>query len=101
MKIKLSLYLAMLSAFTVSAHDVDPSQFEGQPYEVVKSQLLANGWQTIPKQQDELSFSEAYPEITCGSGSMAICSVGFQKQQHSIAFVVQSIDEQIIVLEEY
>lgn len=86
MKVQLSAPLALMVVFTgfVDANELDFSQFKGKAYKVVKSELLANGWETLPKQEGEISLSQRYPEITCGSGSMAICSAGFRKQQESV-----------------
>ena len=85
----------------VFAHQLVFSQYEGKAYDVVKSDLLAKGWKTQPKQNGENSINEQYPEITCGSGSMAICSVGFRNKQKSAAFVILRSGDQLIVSGEY
>ncbi|MGO3346198.1 MAG: hypothetical protein ACTIM4_13265 [Marinomonas sp.] len=54
-----------------------------------------------PKQEGKASFSKQYPEVTCGSGSMAICSVGFRNRQHSVAFIVIESAHGLIVSGEY
>ncbi|WP_333004351.1 hypothetical protein [Vibrio coralliilyticus] len=103
MKLQLSVPLALMIVFTgfVDANELDFSQFKGKAYKVVKSELLAKGWETLPKQEGEISLSQRYPEITCGSGSMAICSAGFRKKQESVGIIVTDSDIGIMVLEVY
>lgn len=103
MKVKFSVPLVLMFIFTafVDANELDFSQFEGKAYKVVKSELLAKGWKTLPKQEGEISLNQRYPEITCGTGSMAICSAGFRNKQQSVGFVVTDSAKGVIVLEVY
>ncbi|CAM3130216.1 DUF4258 domain-containing protein [Vibrio neptunius] len=103
MRFQFAIVLAAVCAMTVpaAANDIDFSQFKGKAYEVVKHDLLAEGWELIPLQEGETSFSKQYPEVTCGSGSMAICSVGFRHKPHSVAFIVIESNDQLIIAEEY
>ncbi|WP_407507248.1 hypothetical protein [Vibrio parahaemolyticus] len=103
MKIQLGVVLASFFAITTStaANKLDFSKFKGKAYEVVKNELFAKGWDLSPKQEGEISFSKQYPEVTCGSGTMAICSVGFHKKHYSVAFIVIESSDELIVSEEY
>lgn len=103
MKIPLGVVLASVFAFTVSAaaNELDFSKFKGKAYDEVKDELFAKGWALLPKQEGETSLSQQHPEVTCGSGSMAVCSVGFHNKQHSVALVVIESGDELIVSEEY
>ena len=103
MKHLLSIVLVVVFSFspTVYAQELDFSQYENKTYDIAKSDLLAKGWRILARQSGESSISADYPEITCGSGSMAICSVGFIKLRYSVAFVVVESDNQLIVVGEY
>ncbi|QUJ66225.1 hypothetical protein KDD30_08455 [Photobacterium sp. GJ3] len=67
----------------------------------MKSEMIAQGWTVVPQAEDETSMDDEYPEITCGSGSMAICSVGFQNAEGSVAFVIEHSGHEIVVSGEY
>ncbi|NRB69376.1 MAG: hypothetical protein HRU48_18745 [Vibrio sp.] len=103
MRFQFAIVLAAVCAMTVpaAANDIDFSQFKGKAYEAVKHDLLAKGWQLVPHQEGDISYSQQYPEVTCGSGSMAICSVGFRHKPHSVAFIVVESNDQLIIAEEY
>ncbi|MDS1873332.1 hypothetical protein [Vibrio vulnificus] len=103
MKIQFGAVLASVFAIATStaANELDFSQFKGKAYDVVKNELFAKGWDLLPKQEGETSFSKQYPEVTCGSGTMAICSIGFHNKHHSVAFVVIESGDELIVSEEY
>ncbi|EOU2464867.1 hypothetical protein ACNTOD_003865 [Vibrio navarrensis] len=103
MKFKFGIVLASVFAVISQAvaNELDFSQFNGQAYKVVKNELLTKGWEVLPKQESETSLSEQYPEITCGSGSMAVCSVGFHNKQKFVAFIVTDFGGELIVSEEY
>ncbi|ELL7125133.1 TPA: hypothetical protein KD862_003592 [Vibrio cholerae] len=83
------------------AEELDTFQYEGQSYDSVKSGLLAKGWKILPKEEYEQSIDDKNEEIVCGSGLMAICSVGFQNDSRQITFVVEKSGNKIIVLGEY
>ncbi|MGF1687939.1 hypothetical protein L4C36_14800 [Photobacterium japonica] len=83
------------------AGELDPSTYEGKRYDVVKSEYLVKGWQVLSEQGREVPVYQGYPEITCGSGTMAICSVGFQNDKHAVAFIVEKLGDHIIVSGEY
>ncbi len=99
--VKSIVALFFLTSVALLASELDVSQLEGQSYEIVKATLTSQGWDSLPKQVDEMSLTETYPEITCGSGSMAICSVGFRKDNRSIALIVTKSDRELIVIGEY
>ncbi len=103
MKIQFGVVLASVFALVTStaANELDFSQYKGKAYDVVKHELFAKGWDLSPKQEGETSFSQQYPEVTCGSGAMAICSVGFYNKHYSMAFVVIESGGELIVSEEY
>ncbi|HAS6334783.1 TPA: hypothetical protein I7245_12250 [Vibrio vulnificus] len=103
MKIQFGVVLVSVIAMvtSIAANELDFSQFKGKAYDMVKNEFFAKGWELSPKQEGETSFSKQYPEVTCGSGSMAICSVGFYSKQHSVAFVVIESGGELIVSEEY
>nr|WP_086938950.1 hypothetical protein [Thaumasiovibrio occultus] len=103
MKIKLGIILASLVTIATSAtaNELDFSQFKGRAYDTVKSELVAQGWELIPTAEGETPFSKQYPEVSCGNGSMAICSVGFHHKQHSVAFVVTDNGDELVVSDEY
>ena len=96
------LFALLFSSNTlVHADELDFSQYKGKNYEVVKREFLSSGWQLVPNQEGETSISEHYPEVTCGSGLMAICSVGFRNKQNSIAFIVVESQSELIISGEY
>ncbi|EIO3971414.1 hypothetical protein LQK33_004317 [Vibrio vulnificus] len=99
MKIQLGVVFAITTS--TAANELDFSKFKGKAYDVVKNELFAKGWDLSPKQEGEISFSKQYPEVTCGSGTMAICSVGFHKKHYSVAFIVIESSDELIVSEEY
>ncbi|MCG9230962.1 hypothetical protein L3X65_17595 [Vibrio diabolicus] len=103
MKFKFGIVLALVFAVTSQAveNELDFSQFNGKAYKVVKKDLLTKGWEVLPKLENETSFSKQYPEITCGSGSMAVCSVGFRNKRQFVAFIVIDFGGDLIVSEEY
>ncbi len=104
MKIQMSflLLLSLNVSSSVLADELDFSTYEGQAYSIVKTQLFQKGWTLVPKQEGERSMNKRYPEIVCGSGAMAICSVGFVNKNHSVAFVIkESGNHQLIVEGEY
>ncbi|WP_219623407.1 hypothetical protein, partial [Vibrio parahaemolyticus] len=103
LKFRSIFFLALIfsgNAF-VYADELDLSQYEGKNYEFVKNEFLTKGWVLVPKQEGETSINEQYPEVVCGSGQMAICSVGFKNKHSSVAFVVKESDTQLIVSGEY
>lgn len=102
-KLKVSYFVFLLLGTITTAYADEPSfsHYEGQEYQVVKSDLLTQGWKLLPTQDEETPIDKNYPEITCGSGSMAICSVGFQNGQNTVAFIVEKSGSQLIVLGEY
>ncbi|MDT3306858.1 hypothetical protein Q4Q46_06405 [Shewanella sp. SP1S1-4] len=100
-KIILPLIMLSLGALPLFAQAQDTSALWGKKYAEVKSSLLAAGWVLTPVVEDETPMTEAYPEITCGSGAMAICSVGFKRDKTTLALVVESIEQELIVTGEY
>ena len=103
LKFKFACLLALIFSSNVVLHadELDFSQYKGKSYEVVKREFLSSGWQLVPNQEGETSISEHYPEVTCGSGIMAICSVGFTSKQNSIAFIVVESQSELIISGEY
>ncbi|GAB6260525.1 hypothetical protein [Photobacterium sp. R1] len=98
-----SFLVVLFFCFTDStyADELDFSQYDGQEYDLVKNDLLTKGWTYLPTQEDEVSMNEQYPEITCGLGSMAICSVGFRNSNHTVAFVIKKSGNKIIIAGQY
>ncbi len=103
MKIRFLFLLSLIASgnAVVFAEELDFSQYKGKNYELVKSEFLAKGWELVPKQEGETSMDDEHPEVTCGSGGMAICSVGFRKKRDAVAFVVKESGTQLIVSGEY
>jgi len=99
------IFIFLASIFSantvVYADELDFSQYEGKNYEFVKREFVTVGWELVPKREGEVSINKKYPEVTCGSGRMAICSVGFRKNRKSVAFVVIESGGQLIVSGEY
>ena len=103
MKFKFACLFALIfsSNAVLHADELDFSQYKGKSYEVVKREFLNSGWQLVPNQEGGTSISEQYPEVTCGLGSMAICSVGFTSKQNSVAFIVVKSQSELIISGEY
>lgn len=100
-KIILPLIMLSLGALPLYAPAQDSSALWGKKYAEVKSSLLAAGWVLAPVAEDETPITADYPEITCGNGAMAICSVGFKRDNSTLALVVESIEQELIVTGEY
>ena len=100
-KIILPLIMLSLGALPLFAQAQDTSALWGKKYAEVKSSLLAAGWGLAPVAEDETPMTEDYPEITCGSGAMAICSVGFMRDKTTLALVVEPIENTLVVTGEY
>lgn len=100
-KIILPLIMLSLGALPLYAQTQDIADLLGKKYAEVKSSLLAAGWVLAPVAEDETPMTADYPEITCGSGAMAICSVGFMRDKTTLALVVESIEQELIVTGEY
>ncbi|QYX66238.1 hypothetical protein K2227_07945 [Shewanella putrefaciens] len=100
-KIILPLLMLSLGALPQFAQAQDTSALWGKKYAEVKSSLLAAGWVLAPVAKDETPMTEAYPEITCGAGAMAICSVGFKRDKTTLALVVEAIENTLVVTGEY
>lgn len=100
-KIILPLIMLSLGALPQFAQAQDSSALWGKKYAEVKSSLLAAGWVLAPVAEDETPMTEAYPEITCGAGAMAICSVGFKRDKTTLALVVEPIENTLVVTGEY
>ena len=100
-KIILPLIMLSLGALPQFAQAQDTSALWGKKYAEVKSSLLAAGWVLTPIAEDEASMTEDYPEIICGSGAMAICSVGFKRDKTTLALVVEPIENTLVVTGEY
>lgn len=100
-KIILPLIILSLGAWSGFTQAQDNSALWGKKYTEVKSSLLAAGWVLAPVAENETSMTEEYPEITCGSGAMAICSVGFMRDNSTLALVVERIEQELIVTGEY
>ncbi|AVI68572.1 hypothetical protein CKQ84_23605 [Shewanella sp. WE21] len=97
----LPLIMLSLGALPLYAPAQDTSALWGKKYVEVKSSLLAAGWVLAPVAEDETPMTEDYPEITCGNGAMAICSVGFKREKTTLALVVESIEQVLVVTGEY
>ncbi|MCU7964686.1 hypothetical protein L5M28_19240 [Shewanella sp. SW32] len=100
-KIILPLIMLSLGALPLYAQAQGIADLLGKKYAEVKSSLLAAGWVLTPVAEDEAPMTEDYPEITCGNGAMAICSVGFKRDNSTLALVVESIEQELIVTGEY
>ncbi|WP_413492927.1 hypothetical protein [Shewanella baltica] len=100
-KIILPLIMFSLGALPLFAQAEDTSALWGKKYAEVKSSLLATGWVLTPVAEDEKPMTEDYPEITCGNGAMAICSVGFMRDKTTLALVVKRIENTLVVTGEY
>lgn len=100
-KIILPLIMLSLGALPLYAQAQDIADLLGKKYAEVKSSLLSAGWVLTPVAEDETPMTEDYPEITCGSGAMAICSVGFMRDKTTLALVVEPIEQELIVTGEY
>lgn len=100
-KIILPLIMLSLGALPLFAQAQDTSALWGKKYAEVKSSLLAAGWVLTPVAEDEAPMAEDYPEITCGSGAMTICSVGFMRDKTTLALVVKRIENTLVVTGEY
>ncbi|WP_317629717.1 hypothetical protein [Shewanella sp. SM29] len=100
-KIILPLIMLNLGALPLYAPAQDTSALWGKEYAEVKSSLLAAGWVLAPVAEDETPMTEDYPEITCGNGAMAICSVGVKRDNSTLTLVVESIEQVLIVAGEY
>lgn len=100
-KIILPLIMLSLGALPLYAPAQDNSALWGKKYAEVKSSLLTAGWGLAPVAEDETPMTEDYPEITCGNGAMAICSVGVVREKTTLALVVQRIENTLVVTGEY
>ncbi|MCS6239919.1 hypothetical protein G3467_09900 [Shewanella baltica] len=100
-KIILPLIILSLGALPLYAQAQDTSALWGKKYAEVKSSLLAAGWVLTPVAEDETPMTEDYPEIICGSGAIAICSVGFMRDKTTLALVVEPIENTLVVTGEY
>ncbi len=100
-KIILPLIMLSLGALPLFTQAQDTSALWGKKYTEVKSSLLAAGWVLAPVAEDETPITADYPEITCGNGAMAICSVGFKREKTTLALVVESIEQVLVVTGEY
>ncbi|WP_330147190.1 hypothetical protein [Shewanella oncorhynchi] len=100
-KIILPLLMLSLGAWSGFTQAQNTSALWGKEYAEVKSSLLAAGWVLAPVAEGETPMTEDYPEITCGNGTMAICSVGFKRDNSTLALVVESIEQELIVTGEY
>lgn len=100
-KIILPLIMLSLGALPLYAQTQDIADLLGKKYAEVKSSLLSAGWVLAPVAEDETPMTEDYPEITCGSGAMAICSVGFIRDKTTLALMVKRIENTLVVTGEY
>lgn len=100
-KIILPLLMLSLGALPLFAQAQDTSALWGKKYAEVKSSLLAAGWVLAPVAEDETPMTADYPEITCGNGAMAICSVSFKRDKTTLALVVEPIENTLVVTGEY
>ena len=100
-KIILPLIMLSLGALPLYAQTQDIADLLGKKYTEVKSSLLSAGWVLAPVAEDETPMTEDYPEITCGSGAMAICSVGFIRDKTTLALMVEPIENTLVVTGEY
>lgn len=74
----------------------------GMPYIAGKALLIQNG-RKVSEERDpgtRARFPE-FPEISCGSGLDAVCSVGFQKERSYLALIVEKRGDQVIIAGEY
>lgn len=60
---------------------------QGMTYSKVKLILKKNGWEPVLS-KDAGKVSKLFPEIDCGQGTSAICSVEFKKANEAVGFIV-------------
>ena len=74
----------------------------GMNYNKGKTTLTNNGWRVL-EEQDQYAIKpfKQFPEITCGSGYDAICSVGFERDGASFALTVKKQDGIVVITGEY
>lgn len=70
-------------------------------YSQVQQILLSSGWQRMPAEKGEVPLSLDYPDITCGEGTHAICSVGFKKQEEYQTLIVECVEGRLYVVGRY
>lgn len=87
--------------------DVADSPFKstiaiGMPYATAKTILFENGWRVDTNNTDAI-IDATYPEISCGSGYSAVCSVSIEKHGNTIGLLVSKSEssESWIVTGEY
>lgn len=71
---------------------------KGMIYNQARLILLKGGWK--PKlDEDAGKISKEFPEISCGEGMTAVCSVGFKKGKESVAFVLKSVGKMKFIVD--
>jgi len=89
---------ASLSAGTHSEFDIRV----GASYKESKAMLISKGWMIVNgNDSSALVPFKKYPEISCGTGRHAICSVGFSKGSKSIAVTIEKRNETFVITGEY
>lgn len=74
----------------------------GMTYSAGKSALLKGGWKLLEvKPLDGSKPFKQFPEISCGSGRDAICSVGFQNERNYLAIIVEMRGNKLVIVGEY
>ena len=73
----------------------------GMPYSKVKSLLRQTGWSPKFTNMEDSPPYKHFPEISCGSGYDAICTVEFVKANESESIIVQESKKGIIFLGTY
>ena len=74
----------------------------GMSYVAGKALLIKSGWKLIEEKEFKVPvpFPE-FPEVSCGSGRDAVCSVGFKKQNNYLALIVEQQNGKVIITGEY
>ncbi|EKE77833.1 hypothetical protein [Gallaecimonas xiamenensis] len=90
--------LLALALMATSGEVPRVDDFVGAPYSKLKAAFLAAGWQL---QLDGDGINADYPEISCGSGYDALCSVGFSKGQAYQAVTLEHGSNGWVVTGEY
>lgn len=87
--VSLSLAIApvIASAQDVTAELAALGITAGMPYAKAKRLLDAAGWQAMPPESRQAALPD-FPEIECGQGRDAVCSVGFRKEGQSVAMII-------------
>ena len=72
------------------------------PYSAGKAALLKSGWKVSDEKESGTSAHfPQFPEVSCGMGRDAVCSVGFERQKSYLALIVEKRGGQLVIAGEY